>query len=77
MSVPNASCCSVVLTQQRHSIYQHHQSCDHQPCDTLLDSPSNTASKTCTVVENGRVVVKPLSLDPSAELGPSASQRKP
>jgi hypothetical protein len=63
MSIPTVSSCVVVLNQQRQEAYRHCKSCD-EPADSLKQHPDKPASKNCTVVENGRVVVKPLPVEP-------------
>ncbi len=64
MSAPVASSCTVVLNQHREQVIQHHEQGDKAaivPCKVL--------SRSCTIVENGRVVVKPIqpSVDESTE----------
>lgn len=57
MSAPAASSCIVVLNQQREQTIQHHEQCGKAtiaPCKTLLSN--------CTIVENGRVIVKPIQV---------------
>lgn len=52
--IVNSSCCVVVLSQQQQAL---------QHCNRVKNAPegcSVIASKTCTIVENGRVVVKPI-----------------
>ncbi|HAA32014.1 MAG TPA: hypothetical protein DCE56_35330 [Cyanobacteria bacterium UBA8553] len=57
MSCHTTACCAVVLNQQQ-------QTNIHQ-CNQLTDnsavSSSQTKPKYCTVVEDGRVVVKPVT----------------
>lgn len=55
MSSFACSSCAVVLNQQQMQNTSH----QHQSQDDSVDHPK-TVEKTCTVVENGRVVVKPL-----------------
>lgn len=57
MLVPNTACCATALNQQQQTNIYH--------CNRLSEQPSVSAERTekpknCTVVENGRVVVKPL-----------------
>ncbi|TFI53247.1 hypothetical protein BLD44_018130 [Mastigocladus laminosus UU774] len=58
MSVPTSACCAAILRQQQEENIHHHQQCAEVPvkCDDR-----NTTSKKCTVVENGRVVVKTVN----------------
>jgi hypothetical protein len=55
MSIPSCACCVVVLNQQRQQ-----QICEHNECDDTSVDRYKKPTKNCTVVENGRVVVKPL-----------------
>jgi hypothetical protein len=55
MAAPTASSCIVVLNQQREQAIQHHDQYDKAPI-----APCNALTHSCTIVENGRVVVKPL-----------------
>jgi hypothetical protein len=55
MSSFACSSCAVVLNQQQMQNTSH----QHQFQDDCVDH-GKTVEKTCTVVENGRVVVKPL-----------------
>ncbi len=51
----NSGCHAVVLSQQQQTLHY---------CNQVKNTPDaccKTVSKTCTVVENGRVVVKPIS----------------
>ena len=59
MSFVNAACCVVSLQQQQEQNIRHHQQC----ADTAVDHYKNR-SQNCTVVENGRVVVKPVETLP-------------
>jgi hypothetical protein len=47
--------CVVALNQQQEQNVSH-----HNHCQDIRDKHSKTVVKNCTVVENGRVVVKPL-----------------
>ncbi len=58
-SVPSAACCVVVMNQQQEQ--KNHQR--HQCTDTSV-TPCQKVSKYCTVVEDGRVVVKLLPVNP-------------
>jgi hypothetical protein len=63
MSLPTAGCCVAVLNQQRQeTTYQ----CSQPDCKQAEEAGDRhkTATKTCTVVENGRVVVKPIAVKP-------------
>ncbi|MBD2251680.1 hypothetical protein [Nostoc parmelioides] len=55
MSSFSCASCAVVLNQQQMQNTSH----QHQGEDTSIDH-SKSVGKTCTVVENGRVVVKIL-----------------
>ncbi|WP_375511719.1 hypothetical protein [uncultured Nostoc sp.] len=54
MSFSACPCCVVVLNQQQQNISHQNQ------CQDVPVNPSKSMVKSCTVVENGRVVVKPL-----------------
>ena len=57
MSLPNAACCAAALNQQQQmNIYR----CNQLREQPSLDSERTEKPKNCTVVENGRVVVKPI-----------------
>ena len=60
MSLPTASCCAVVLNQQQQQNLHHHHQCAGGGAEK-----SDKPVVKCTVVENGRVVVKPLPADPN------------
>jgi hypothetical protein len=66
MSSPTSACCVVVLNQQQEqNIYHHNQT-------TNEGAPGNygkSAAKSCTVVEEGQVVVRPsrTPLDKASE----------
>ncbi|MBN3926624.1 hypothetical protein [Nostoc sp. NMS4] len=64
MSIPSCSCSVVVLNQQQEQNISHQNQCQDVPVNH-----SKSMVKTCTVVENGRVVVKPLqpALNQSSE----------
>jgi hypothetical protein len=66
MSSPNAGCCSVTLAQQRQSAHHQYQ---QQSCQLSLDQPRKpvSLSTNLTVIENGRVVVKPRGVEPSED----------
>ncbi|BAY32250.1 hypothetical protein NIES2107_41380 [Nostoc carneum NIES-2107] len=55
MSSTPSPCCVVVLTQQQEENISHQKHCQDEQVNY-----SNVPVKNCTVVENGRVVVKPL-----------------
>jgi hypothetical protein len=58
MSVPTSACCAVTtLSQQQENNIQHHQ--DY--CADTQPKGDRSTSKNCTVVENGRVVVKTVN----------------
>ncbi|MFN6483878.1 MULTISPECIES: hypothetical protein [unclassified Nostoc] len=54
MSLASCACCAVVLNQQQQNISHQNQ------CQDVPVNHSKSMVKTCTVVENGRVVVKAL-----------------
>lgn len=68
MSFSGVSCCVVSLNRQRQAVSQHCQQYDqqyeaqcHQPkASQPANASDKPASQKCTVVENGRVVVKLL-----------------
>jgi hypothetical protein len=65
------ACCVAVLNQQQQSNIHRHRSAN-QLTDDVSVSVNPNQRKYCTVVENGRVVVKPIApvdeqLDASAE----------
>lgn len=64
MPFASCSCCVVVLNQQR----EQNISRQNQGEDVPVNNSKNS-SKSCTVVENGRVVVKPVQppVDETAE----------
>ncbi|MEH2058532.1 MAG: hypothetical protein V7K97_20740 [Nostoc sp.] len=55
MSFASSTCCVVVLNQQ-----QEQNLCHQKQCQDVPVNGSKSIVKSCTVVENGRVVVKPL-----------------
>ncbi|MEH1828945.1 hypothetical protein FD723_21765 [Nostoc sp. C052] len=55
MSFASCACCVVVLNQQQEQNISHQNQCQDVPVNH-----SKSVVKTCTVVENGRVIVKPL-----------------
>lgn len=74
MTVPVSACCAVVLNQQQQMI-QHHKHCDKARPDhaakanvtgddaansQVMIASDHAVPKQCTVVEDGRVVVKKL-----------------
>ncbi|MEH2249276.1 hypothetical protein [Nostoc sp.] len=54
MSFPSCACCVVVLNQQQEQNISHQNQCQDVPVNH-----SKSMVENCTVVENGRVVVKP------------------
>ncbi|OUL19916.1 MULTISPECIES: hypothetical protein [unclassified Nostoc] len=60
MSPTPCSCCVVTLNQQQEQNISHQKQCQDVP-----DNHSKSVVKNCTVVENGRVVVKPLPTETS------------
>ncbi|MEA5504854.1 hypothetical protein VB735_17420 [Halotia wernerae UHCC 0503] len=55
MSLASCACCVAVLNQQQEqNIFYQNQ------CQAIPVANSKNLVKNCTVVENGRVVVKPL-----------------
>ncbi|MDF5730590.1 MAG: hypothetical protein PUP92_21850 [Rhizonema sp. PD38] len=62
MSFVNAACCAVSLQQQQEQNIRHHQQFAHTSVDC-----GKSSSKNCTVVENGRVVVKPVETLPQED----------
>lgn len=56
MSAPTASSYAVVLSQQRDQAMHYRNEQD----DKAAIVPCKTVSHNCTLVENGRVVVKPI-----------------
>ncbi|MEH1791823.1 MULTISPECIES: hypothetical protein [unclassified Nostoc] len=57
MSLASSACCVVVLNQQQE---QNQNICYQNHCQDVPVKHCKTMVKSCTVVENGRVVVKPL-----------------
>ena len=55
MSPTPCPSCVVALNQQQEQNISH-----HKQCQETKNNHSKTVVKNCTVVENGRVVVKPL-----------------
>ncbi len=58
MSVSTSACCAAILRQQQEENIHHHKQCAKTP----VNCEQSTTSKKCTVVENGRVVVKTATL---------------
>jgi hypothetical protein len=56
MTLPSCSACVVVLNQQREQDNYE----QHQVQEEALAPKVHNSSDCCTVVENGRVVVKPI-----------------
>ncbi|MCA1991036.1 MAG: hypothetical protein LDL41_03175 [Coleofasciculus sp. S288] len=65
MSPFMTSCCPTVLHQQQESNLHHQNRLAHQLADDASASFHPSKRKYCTVVENGRVVVKPIASVPS------------
>jgi len=57
MSIASSACCVVVLNQQQE---QNQNICYQNQCQDVPVNHSKSMVKNCTVVENGRVIVKPL-----------------
>ncbi|MEH2259434.1 hypothetical protein [Nostoc sp.] len=55
MSFASCACSVVVLNQQQEQNISYQKQCQDVPVNH-----SKSAVKSCTVIENGRVVVKPL-----------------
>ncbi|WP_414581935.1 hypothetical protein [Scytonema sp. PCC 10023] len=57
-----SACCAVTLNQQQEQNIQYHktQCTDKTRCANEPANNGKSTSKKCTVVENGRVVVKPV-----------------
>ncbi|MEH2300979.1 hypothetical protein [Nostoc sp.] len=55
MSLSSCASCIVVLNQQQKQNISHQSQCQDVPVNH-----SKSVVKSCTVIENGRVVVKPL-----------------
>ncbi|MEH2169472.1 MAG: hypothetical protein V7K41_22995 [Nostoc sp.] len=55
MSFTSCACSVVVLNQQQEQNISHQKQCQDVPVNH-----SKSMVKSCTVIENGRVVVKPL-----------------
>ncbi|WP_341525913.1 hypothetical protein WKK05_25530 [Nostoc sp. UHCC 0302] len=62
MSFASCACCAVVLNQQQEQNISH-----QNQCQDISVNHSKSAAKSCTVVKNGRVVVKPLEPEVSNE----------
>lgn len=63
MSSTPCSGCVVTLTQQQEKNISHQKHCQDEQVNYC-----NVPVKNCTVVENGRVVVKPLQTPPLKEI---------
>ena len=71
MSAPAVSACTAVLNQQREHAIQHHQ----DQCDKATIAPCKALARSCTIVENGQVVVRTLpveAVEPPADISPEA-----
>ncbi|WP_017316247.1 hypothetical protein [Mastigocladopsis repens] len=65
MSFTTSACCAVTLNQQQEqNIYYHKKHCAEMQCPDAPANNGKSRSKNCTVVENGRVVVKPAQTQP-------------
>ncbi|MFN6464370.1 MAG: hypothetical protein RMZ41_021505 [Nostoc sp. DedVER02] len=60
MSLSSCACCVVVLNQQQEQNISHQNQCQDVPVNH-----SKSVVKNCTVVENGRVIVKALQPSPN------------
>ncbi|HEY9726933.1 MAG TPA: hypothetical protein V6D50_10845 [Chroococcales cyanobacterium] len=76
MSLPNTACCAAALNaQQQTNIYR----CNQLAEQTSVNAEHTEKPQYCTVVENGRVVVKPIVsnevvLDEEPQFKDSSSQ---
>ncbi len=65
MTSPNAAGCAAHLNQLQHNeCYYYSNDCSKDgddPSPSAKNSETKSIAKTCTVVENGRVVVKPIT----------------
>jgi hypothetical protein len=61
MSPNTTACCAVTLNQQQQTNIDHCQSKSLAEQNSV--STDQTKPKYCTVVENGRVIVKPIAQD--------------
>jgi hypothetical protein len=59
MSPITTACCAVTLNQQQQTHINH---CKSLAAENSVSS-MHTKQKYCTIVENGRVVVKPIAHD--------------
>lgn len=59
MSPITTACCAVTLNQQQQTNIDH---CHSLAAQNSV-SPDKIKTKYCTIVENGRVVVKPIAQD--------------
>jgi len=55
MSLTSCSSCVVILNQQQEENISHQKQCQDVPVNN-----TNNTGENCTVIENGRVVVKPI-----------------
>jgi fructose/tagatose bisphosphate aldolase len=62
MKSASTSCCAAILSQQQQQVSEYcTQGCSEATsAEEQINEHHSAAPKTCTVVENGRVVVKPL-----------------
>lgn len=70
MSFTTSACCAVTLSQQQEHNIHHHQQC----ADAPVNSGKNT-SHNRTVVEDGRVVVKPAPAPLHDDSNPNSENR--
>ncbi|ARV60363.1 hypothetical protein BZZ01_18560 [Nostocales cyanobacterium HT-58-2] len=69
MSFTTSACCAVTLNQQQEQNISYHkkQCTDRTQCADAPVSNGKSTSKNCTIVENGRVVVKSAQTLPEAD----------
>jgi len=60
MSLPTTACCASALSAQQQTNIYH---CNQMTEQTSVSLEQTEKPKYCTVVENGRVVVKPIVSD--------------
>ena len=59
MTPSTTACCVTILNRQQEATAYHSNHCPRKACDVAISSSSNQ-NKYCTVVENGRVVVRAI-----------------
>ncbi len=62
MTPSTATCCVTILNHRQEAIAYHSNHSPRKPADVAISSSANQ-NKYCTVVENGRVVVRAKTLD--------------